>query len=130
MLNMTLALTGKRRETISGFLREIADAIDSGYSWNIQSEDGSAIGALSGDAISYAIVGITDKGERVVFTDHYQSRSHCFSSCTGAAIAVANNKGIGVAPDGKEHKIVRFVVEDNEGNTIFHRSSELLVTIS
>jgi hypothetical protein len=128
MLRMTLSLTGKRRETISGFLRHIADTIDTtGEGLFEQTEDGEVIGALSGESIEYSMIGITDKGCRVVLQSGFTSRSHCFSSCTGAAVVLTDNNGTATDDDGKEHKVVRLVVEDNEGNTIFHRSPELWV---
>jgi len=125
---MAISVTGKRRETLVGFLRKIADAVENnGGSCNLQSDDGRVICSLVGEAIEYAMVGITDKGERVVFQDGYTSRTHCFVSATGAATAISSNNGIGIIGDN-EYKIVRLVVEDNKGNTIFHQSRELWVT--
>jgi hypothetical protein len=133
MLKITLSMAGKRRETLVDFLRHIADDLENNVSnnvngLNVQSDDGMVLGVLVGEPISYSMVVVTDKYEKFIYSSHkYTSRSHCFSSCANAAIRIADDKGMTIGPDEKMHKVVRFVVEDNEGNTIFHRSPQLWV---
>lgn len=133
MLTLTTSIRGKRISNIIGALKELVEHLEStGVPYNIvrnKDKDKEMLGILSGEPISYNMVGIQENGNRVLLVDGFHSRGHCFTSTANAVVGIEDNDGIALGLDGQEYKVIRLVVEDNEGNVIYHRGRSLQIKL-